>query len=427
MNRHTLLAVGVLAGGLACGPVSAQPTPPPGRVQPPAIASSASASNARLTLAEALELAWQRAVTARESDALRRRAAAERDSTVALWAAPPALELAYRDDRWTNSTGGREVEVGMAVPLWLPGQRQAAQAAAEGEMALVDASAQAARLRLVGELREAAWAIAAAQTEAARAEAMVAANRALTDDVQRRVSAGDLARADALAAQAEQLAAEAQHADALAHLRAARTRWTVLTGTMASPGVDTGDAMDAPAAATPDAHPERVLARLRIEQAQRRLALLQRSRSDAPELMLGLRQDTPGGVEPSRTSVVVGLRLPFGTDDRNRPLEAAARGDLDVAQTAEQRLREQLDGELAAAREALRSARAQAETESARARLLRERADLIDIAYRAGEASLPDLLRARAAAAQADGASARLNTTLGLAHARLQQALGLLP
>ena len=52
---------------------------------------------------------------------------------------------------------------------------------------------------------------------------------------------------------------------------------------------------------------------------------------------------------------------------------------------------------------------------------------IADIAYRAGEASLPDLLRARAAAAQADGASARLNTTLGLAHARLQQALGLLP
>ena len=123
----------------------------------------------------------------------------------------------------------------------------------------------------------------------------------------------------------------------------------------------------------------------------------------------------------------VGLRFPFGTDDRNRPLQAAALAELDVAETHEQRLRERLDIDIAAARDAQRSADAQLEAETARAGLLRERASLIDKSFRAGETPLPDLLRALAAAAQADSAVARQTAALGLARARLQQTLGLLP
>jgi hypothetical protein len=57
-----------------------------------------------------------------------------------------------------------------------------------------------------------------------------AALQQLQDDVERRVRTGDLSRADALAAQAERLAATAQQADAGQRLQAARSRWTLLTG-----------------------------------------------------------------------------------------------------------------------------------------------------------------------------------------------------
>jgi cobalt-zinc-cadmium efflux system outer membrane protein len=144
-------------------------------------------------------------------------------------------------------------------------------------------------------------------------------------------------------------------------------------------------------------------------------------------LTVGVRQDTPGRAEASQGSLVVGLRLPFGADDRNRPLEAAALSELDVAQTHQRRLRERLESEIAAARDALRSAQAQLEAETGRARLLRERAALIDKSFGAGETPLPDLLRALAAAAQADSAATRQTAALGLARARLQQTLGVLP
>ena len=98
-----------------------------------------------------------------------------------------------------------------------------------------------------------------------------------------------------------------------------------------------------------------------------------------------------------------------------------------MARTHEQRLRERVDSDIAAAREAQQSAQEQLHAETARARLLRERAALIDKSFRAGESALPDLLRALAAAAQADGAVARQTAALGLARARLRQTLGLLP
>lgn len=413
------LAACVIASSLAGGPAWAQPT-----ASPPASPASAPLPSAgTVSLRAALDAAWQRAVAARETEGQRRRAEADRAVASSLWAAPPSLSLSHRDDRLQGNAGRRETEIGVAVPLWLPGQRAARTGAAEAAATQALAAEQVARLRLAGELREAAWQIAALQAELAQAESQAQALKQLADDVDRRVRAGDLARADALAAQAEQLAASALKTDVQQRLQVARSRWTLLTGLTEAPDLKADLATEAPSAA----HPELQFASQSTELARQRVELMRRSRRDSPELTVGVRQDTPGRAESSQGSVVVGLRLPFGTDDRNRPLEAAALAELDVAQTQEQRLRERLETDIAAAREAQRSAQAQLDAETARARLLRERATLIDKSFRAGETPLPDLLRALAAASQADSAAARQTAALGLARARLQQALGLLP
>ena len=209
-------------------------------------------------------------------------------------------------------------------------------------------------------------------------------------------------------------------------LLSARARWALLTGLSAMPNFTMSTAVDVvPGSAVP--HPELQLASQSTALARQRVELMRQSRRDAPELTVGMKQDTPGRGEASQGSLVIGLRWPFGTDGRNQPLEAAALAELDVADTHEQRLRERLDSDIAAARDAQRAADAQLASETARAALLRERAALIDRSFRAGETPLPDLLRALAAAAQADSAVARHTAALGLAHARLQQTLGRLP
>lgn len=424
MRLSIWLSAGVIAGGLAGGSVGAQPAASPGS-PPAALPSPAYETAGGITLRAALDAAWQRAVAARESQGQRRRAEADRTAAGSFWAAPPSLELSHRNDRLQSNAGRRETEIGVAVPLWLPGQKAARAGTADAAAAQALAAEQVARLRLAGELREAAWQLAALQAEAAQAEIQIQALKQLAADVERRVRAGDLARADLLAAQAELLAASALQSDVSQRLQAARARWTLHTGLAGAPDVSVEAIEGAPAPAA--SHLELQLASQSTDLARKRVELMRHSRRDAPELTVGVRQDVPGRAESSQGSLVVGLRLPFGTDDRNRPLEAAALAELDVAGTHELRLRERLDSDIAAARDAQRSAEAQLDAETARARLLRERASLIDKSFRAGETPLPDQLRALAAAAQADSAVARQTAALGLARARLQQALGLFP
>lgn len=435
MKSLCIVAACALAGVLASGYGWAQPgaspqvTPLPSSAATALVAGTATAISA-VTLRAALDAAWQRAVAARESEGQRLRIEADRTAAASLWAAPPSFEVSYRDDRLQSNIGKREAELGVAVLLWLPGQQTARVATADAADAQANAAEQAARWRLAGELIDAAWQIATLQAELAQADQQAALFQQLSMDTERRVRAGDLARVDALSAQAEHLAATSVQSEARQRLQSARARWTLLTGLTAAPDLTVVPGAGSVQQAAPDAvesHPELQLARQSSALARQRLDLLRVSRRDAPELSVGLRREMPGRAEASQGSLVMGLRVPFATRERNRPLEAAALAELDVAVTHEQRLRERLESERSSSGQAVQAAVAQSQAETTRARLLRARASLFDQSFKAGETPLPDLLRALVAAAQADSAAARQTAALGLARARLQHTLGLLP
>ena len=125
--------------------------------------------------------------------------------------------------------------------------------------------------------------------------------------------------------------------------------------------------------------------------------------------------------------MLIGLRLPLGNDVRNKPLQAAAQSALDSALAEQIRLRLTLETEQASAVGAVQAAKAQVELQRQRASLLRQRRDLIDKSFQAGQGALPDLLLAGHSAAQADVDLARQTAALGAAQARLLQSEGVLP
>lgn len=394
---------------------------------------SATASPVAPTLAQAVEAAWQRATQAREAEGQTQRATAERVAISSLWAAPPAVEFSYRDDRWQTSAGRREAEAGLAWPLWLPGQRNARGAAVDADVELSQAAVQAGRLHFAGLVREAAWGIAAQKAESDLADAQVRSLQEISDDVRRRFKAGDLAHADALAAQSEALAAQSAQLAARQRLSASQSQWMTLTGIALAPDLTSVPVSDG-AAVSPggahfavETHPDARVAALTVERARKRLDVVAATRSDPPELLLRIRQDTPGRGESAQNSIGVGVRIPLGTASRNQPLQAAALSELDVALTTKQRTEERLAADAAMARAAVHTAEQQLEAERQRSALLRERATLIDRSFKAGETPLPELLRALAAATQADTSFARQQVAVGLARARLQQSLGILP
>ncbi len=375
------------------------------------------------SLADALEAAWQRAAVSAEAAGQLRRAQAEQAVASALWAAPPALELGRQQDRQAANSTRREHEIGLNLPLWLPGQRAARQAQVQADLQAASAASLAARLRLAGVLREAASALALQQAELDSAEAQLRSFEALARDVERRVAAGELARADALAAQAERLAAVNALAQTRQRQQAAELRWFALTGlnSVAAP-----EAAPADTHAAEPAHPALRLAALRVQAARERLQVAEGARREAPRLIVKASQELAAST-PHTNGVGLALRIPFATADRNAPLLAAALSELDLAQALEREQQLQLEAELASAQLAQAAARQQLADERARAQLLRERAGLLETAFQAGETGLPEVLRALSAATQAQAAVARAQAALVQAASRLLQAQGVLP
>lgn len=391
------------------------------------VAAPKSSSNIqKTTVATAVEAAWSRAVASAEAAGISRQAAAEKQASSALWAAPPSVELSHRNDRLQSNNGARETEVALAVPLWLPGQKSAKQQAADSLSSLSQLSETEGKLRVAEVVRELHWQIAELQASQSLSKQQTSTFAAIASDVDKRVKAGDLARADALAAKGELLSAQATQSQAETQLEAAKRQWTALTGLAQTPDATFASA-ESPSPRQLAEHPELLRAEQQVDLARKRLDLVAKSNRSAPELITKFRQDIPGHGQGSAYSLGLAVRIPFGTDDRNAPLQAAALTELDIAQRKEQVLRAQLSARMESAKAAAAASQLQLQTEREKASLLNERAKLIRASFNAGETSLPELLRAAIAAAQADYSAARQEAAFGLARARLQQAYGQLP
>lgn len=373
-------------------------------------------------IAKAFESAWLRSLEAVRSEGRFARAAAQREVASSFLAAPPEIELGHRRASASGSSTERESEAVLVLPLWLPGQQRARGAAASAQSDLARASLEEARLRVAGEVREAAWQLVAAQQEEAAARVHAEALQDLAADVDRRVEAGELAPADALAATAELLAARSALTQAASRIDTARGRWELLTGL---PAIAHASEADPPAGIAE--HPAVALARSAAESAQREVEYVRVARRDPIEVSVQVRRETADANLPAQNGVGVGLRIPFGTAVRNAPRDAEVHADLAEARAEQERVARRLDSEARIARAAVESAQRRLEAERSRSALLRERLQLIDKSFRAGESPLPELLRARSAAAEAEAALLRQQAELGLARAMLLQALGVLP
>jgi outer membrane protein TolC len=334
--------------------------------------------------------------------------------------------------------GRNEIEPVIAVPVWLPGQRAAQGEALGRERTQRSAVLRLARLTLAGEVREAAWALAAAGVERQVQQGREASAARLEVDVGRRVDAGELAPVDRLAARAERLAALGALREAEARERDAAARLRVLTGSDVPgeieerPGdTSPGDRRpgEGPSAEPPsvDGHPALAAAREGVEAARARLEAARATRRDAPTLSASARfdRDIHGG--DYRNSVRFGISVPLDTEARNAPRLAAAGVELAEAELVLRRsLREQA-AHIERARIGLDASRASVALDTERAAAARAAEQALERAFRAGERALPEVLRARQAALDAALAAALAQTRQGLAIARLNQALGVEP
>jgi outer membrane protein TolC len=378
------------------------------------------------TIAQAVDSAWRRAVAAKEAAGQLNRAEAEKLAALRFWAKSPSLEFTRRDDQLQTDTGLKETEVGIVWPVWLWGQRSAQNALASSALTRANLNAHASRLKVASEVREVIWFLKEAEAEFNEAVRLSVTLAQLADDVDRRVNAGDLARADGMAAHGERLAALAFQAESSQKLAIARARWTNLTG-MTTPLTESAAIEKTSDLKSPQEHPELLLAIQSADESRRKLELVEASNREAPEVKVGMRQDIAARNQSDKTSLVVGFRVPLGTSDRNRPLLATAAADVEVTTTHEQRTRERIESEHELAKQALNIATQQLQSAKQRSDVLAERTTLIEKSFKAGETSLPDFLRALSLSSQAQSAYLRQVAKTHFATARFNQSLGVTP
>ena len=375
---------------------------------------------APVSLRQALDAAWALSPVARATTSRQAELQARADAARGLLSGSPSATLAHRTDRLQANGGLREYEAEIGLPLWNPGMRHATQRQVTADAALLDQQNELARLKLAGELREAAGQLATLQAERALAERKLDEATRLATDTERRVKAGDIARVDLLQTQSAARQAESLLAQADASLQRARHHWRSLTGLSAAP-----EGGEQPGTAT--AHPGLLAAQAQVRSAQMRMALTDADRRDPMELGVGVARERAAAGAPGETTMRFALRIPFGGDTRNAAKLAAARAELDAAEAEADALQRQIDAERESTRIQLDAARRNEVLTAQRAALAGQAQALIAKAHQLGEADLPTRMRADNDKYDADLALARARIDTLRAIAQLNQAFGLLP
>lgn len=384
------------------------------------------------TLRQAFDAAWARQPEAQSLD-MRRAAALARHESVDRWSAePPAFEVSGKTDQLHRNDGSREYEIGLAVPLWLPGERASTAALADAEVRANTSRTLAAQLRTAAGVRAAYWDWQRARIDVLVARERLASARELAADVSKRVRAGDLARADQHQADGALATAEASLAEASGALAGAEQQLRALTGmtpALAAEGLSVAEAEPAPAppVALGAGHPAIAELRDRAELAQRSMTLAGIQGRANPELNLATTRERGASGESWQQTVTIGVRIPFGSDTRNRARVASASAEAIEAETQLRLERERLTAEVDTARVRVESARTLVASAEQRAQLARESRGFFQKAFRLGETDLPTRLRIELEAAEAERQVARTRIELAAAVSALRQAIGLLP
>lgn len=380
--------------------------------------------DARLDLAQVLSMALLRdpALVVTEARAAEAR---QLERRAASWlAGDVVVGLRWQDSAPIDRRGIRESEGGLDLPIWRLGQRDAASAVADVGRQQSEAERLSRRLRVAGEVREAAWTVALARVRVTEAEQALSAALALEASVDKRIKVGDQAPADALSARDYRLEREARLQEAQIVRVHAELSYRLLTGLDSLPAALIEPLANSLADGAPNPH--LAMAEAQRQRAQAEADLARRSRGGNPRLTVGARNEI-GGDGRGIVSLGVGLNIPLGLSAAARGPEAqaavlAAQADSDLAMARRRYIYQQHEVEHEYEAAGLARSRSRERAELAR----RELSNAAK-AFSVGEIGLAErlLIETRARGALAEAATSELQ--YGLAIARFNQIQGQLP
>lgn len=341
-------------------------------------------------------------------------------------ASPPSLIANYLDDRLQDNRGQREIEYGVQLPLWRPGELAATRQLGSEYMQNHELWLAALRLNIAGRVR-------AMLADMAETRELFAIEQQATLDAERlhamttaQFNAGAVARLDVLQSENQLLQQRQQQLQTEALMLDAEIGYRAQTGLETRPARPHVETQHEEEEITNE-HPL-----LRYLQSNIAVAIGNVEQAEVvakgnPQLTVAARNEQPDRLQSSNTSISLSLSIPFGGKDIVAARTSSARlqqVDAEVAYAAAKRELQmtlhEAEHDLLVTRSALPLAQRQAAIDD-------ERRDLAYKAFEAGELTLTQVLPA----VQAARSSARALLQLQMKEQRLiseyNQALGVLP
>ena len=340
----------------------------------------------------------------------------------------PRTEIELRAGRASNDSGGRdESELSVQQPLDLFNRRGARREAAEAQIAIERASADATRLVVRGLVRSAYLELLATDRAMATAREDRDAAQQIEQLVNRRAELGETREVDRLRIQIERQRAEDRLEQLeIARTAAERTLRLIAGGTplperlvLADAPPTTMPAYDAIVASVVAHHPRVEVAAAAVRQREALLALARANR--LPDSSVGAYSNSE--IDKRSRGVILGLSLPVS--GWNRGEIGAAQAALERARADRDAIQRDVATDFTAAfhdREA--TARRVARLQNELLPRARRALEIADFAYRQGETSQLDYLDARRTYVALQQESLDAIRQFAAAEARLEQVTG---
>ncbi|WP_456377143.1 TolC family protein [Thiolapillus sp.] len=355
-----------------------------------------------VSVAETVQAAVERHPQYPLHQALRKVESGYRQQAESFFGGDPSLDLSAAGDSLGSDFGYGEYTVGVSVPVWLPGQREARRMIADNLATQSELELSRLTWEVAGEVLKRAWQLRIAQAGVKQALKQWAAARALEKDVIHRFEAGELTRNDLLLAQQDLVETASAYQEALNQQQQANLSWHNYTGLQELPeDLELFAQAQAQVAPALPQHPQLRAALAQAQTAQARVNDTRMQRRAAPVVSVYAKRDRGVRNEAYTDSLGIELSIPLGARSHAAPAIAEAEAELTGAESEAALLKRQLDLRIANAEQELHKASqllhlAQQKNEFAHARLR-----LSQRAFELGEMDLYQLLLARQQAAVA--------------------------
>jgi outer membrane protein TolC len=270
-----------------------------------------------------------------------------------LFAEPLSLSVNHFNDVIGSGEGLQEWESSVEMPIWLPGEKRQQQNLSRHLAAEVPYYQQRIRLNASAQVRQHVWQVMLSAAKVRHAEVLQQNADNLLENVENRVKGGDLSSSESLLAKGHQLEIQSQLDSAKMDLQQSLNQYQYLTGQQVLP-----DVIEEKLPASPQidkAHPllaelEQQIARQRSEMANARYENVQH-----PSLSVGVKRERDEHAAPYNNSIGLGVSIALNDEQYQQPAIAQASRQLADLQIAQQQQLRQLEAELLAAMDTLKT------------------------------------------------------------------------